>query len=93
MRSPYDIIRTARITEKGTTLNQLGQYLFEVDRKATKQEIKGAVETIFKKKVVRVNTIQVKGKFKRSRTGHPGRQAHMKKAIITLKPGEKLDLV
>lgn len=93
MRSPYDIIQTARITEKGTSLNEIGQYLFMVDRKATKIEIKQAVETIFKKKVVRVNTIQVKGKFKKARTGHPGRQNHTKKAIVTLKPGEKLELI
>ena len=93
MRNPFDIIKTARITEKGTTLNEKNQYVFAVDPKATKQEIRYAVETIFKKTVERVNTLQVKGKIKRSRQGIPGRKNNWKKAIITLKEGEKLDLV
>jgi large subunit ribosomal protein L23 len=91
MRNPYDIIKTARVTEKGTLLAEKNQYLFEVDTKATKQEIREAIEKIFKKSVTRVNTLRVKGKAKRARVGRPGRTAQWKKAIVTLKEGEKLD--
>jgi large subunit ribosomal protein L23 len=94
MRNPYDIVRTARITEKATGLKEkLNQYVFEVDRVATKIEIAHAVESIFKKKVVRVNTINVRGKAKRLRTAHYGRTNHWKKAIVTLAPGEAIELV
>lgn len=92
MRNAFDIIKTARITEKGTALNEKGQYVFEVDKKATKQEIREAVKAIFKKTVVAVRTMNVRGKFKKTRYGM-GRQASWKKAIITLKEGEKIDLV
>ncbi|MFH1067025.1 MAG: 50S ribosomal protein L23 [bacterium] len=94
MRDPFHIIRTARITEKATSLGEKhNQYIFEVDQKATKLEIRAAITEVFKKTVVRVNTMRVKGKPKRSRTGKPGRQVHWKKAIVTLKQGEKLELV
>ncbi|MEM9399298.1 MAG: 50S ribosomal protein L23 [Verrucomicrobiota bacterium] len=94
MRNPYDIIKTARITEKATALTERhNQYVLVVDRKATKQEISFAVEKIFKKNVERVNTMQVRGKKKRERTANFGRTNHWKKAIITLKEGESLDLV
>jgi len=94
MRNPYDIIRTARLTEKGTRLTEEhNQYVFEVDTQATKIEIKQAVEAIFKKKVARVNTMRVLGKARRLRTAAAGRTNHWKKAVVTLKEGEKLDLV
>lgn len=94
MRNPYDIIRTARLTEKSARLTEaLNQYVFEVDPKATKIEIAHAVETIFKKKVQRVNTSRVTGKSRRLRTAAAGRTNHWKKAVVTLKDGEKLDLV
>ena len=94
MRNPYDIIRTARITEKSTGLTEeTNSYVFEVDPGATKLEISKAVQTIFKKKVARVNTMNVRGKKKRLRTAHYGRTPHWKKAIVTLKEGETIDLV
>lgn len=94
MRNPYDIIRTARLTEKSARLTEaFNQYVFEVDPKATKIEIAHAVETIFKKKVQRVNTSRVTGKSRRLRTAAAGRTNHWKKAVVTLKDGEKLDLV
>jgi large subunit ribosomal protein L23 len=94
MRNPYDIIRTARLTEKGTRLAEtLNQYVFEVDTKATKIEIAHAVEVIFKKKVERVNTARMHGKLRRQRTAAAGRTNHWKKAVVTLKQGDKLDLV
>jgi large subunit ribosomal protein L23 len=92
MRDPFDIIKTARITEKGTALGEKGRYVFEVDRKATKQEIRQAAEKLFKKKIIAVRTMNVRGKLKNTRYGK-GRQMSWKKAIITLKEGEKLELV
>lgn len=94
MRDPHSIIQSTRISEKGTALAEdRNQYIFEVDRDATKQEIRYAVEQIFKKTVTSVNTLNVKAKPKRLRWNQPGKKAGWKKAIITLKEGEKLDLV
>ncbi len=94
MKNPYDIIRTARLTEKGTRLSEAhNQYIFEVAPQATKVDIKRAVEAIFKKKVDRVNTMRVQGKKKRLRTQNYGLTNSWKKAVITLKEGETLDLV
>lgn len=94
MRNPYDIIRTARLTEKSARLAESqNQYVFEVDPKANKIEIAHAVETIFKKKVQSVNTARVSGKLRRQRTAAAGRTNHWKKAYVTLQDGEKLDLV
>ena len=94
MRDPYDIIKTPRITEKGTALAEKGnQYVFEVARNATKIEIKHAVQRIFSKTVVSVNTLNVRGKLKRTRLGKLTTTSAKKKAIVTLKAGEKLELV
>jgi large subunit ribosomal protein L23 len=93
MRDPYDIIKTARVTEKATALGEHSKYVFEVDSNATKQEIKFAVQRIFKKNVVSVNTMNIGGKAKRTRLGKMTRTSDMKKAIVTLKSGEKLEFV
>jgi len=94
MRDPYDIIKTPRITEKGTALAEKGnQYVFEVARNATKIEIKHAVQRIFSKTVISVNTLNVRGKLKRTRLGKLTTTSAKKKAIVTLKAGEKLELV
>ncbi|HSI82215.1 MAG: 50S ribosomal protein L23 [Candidatus Methylacidiphilales bacterium] len=93
MRDPFFIIKTPRITEKATSLSALNQYVFRVALDATKIEIKHAVKTIFKKEVKGVNTMRVEGKKKRSRTIHAGKTSDWKKAIVTLKDGEKIDFV
>jgi large subunit ribosomal protein L23 len=93
MRDPFDILKHPRITEKATALAEKSQYVFKVVPDATKQEIKYAVEQIFKKKVARVNTLNVTGKKKRERTASFGKRPDWKKAIVTLKEGEKIDLV
>ena len=94
MKEPFDIIRTIRLTEKSTVLTDKGnKYVFEVNPAANKLEIKAAVESLFQKKVVSVNTANYAGKKKRERRADFGRRAHWKKAIVTLKEGEKLDLV
>ena len=94
MKNPYSIIETVRITEKATGLSEKhNQYVFKVDLKATKQDIRQAVETIFKKDVEKVNTLRVTGKKKRERTAAFGKRPNWKKAIVTLKKGQSIDLV
>ncbi len=87
----YDTILSPVITEKTTILSENNQVVFEVPVTATKPEIKNAVETLFNVSVTAVNTIKVKGKSKRFR-GIPGRRNDIKKAIITLKSGDEIDI-
>lgn len=68
------------------------QYTVVADRRANKIEIRKAIEELFKVKVVRVNTSNVRGKARRQSTKHAGREANWKKATITLKKGEKINL-
>ena len=92
MKDPRSIVRKALITEKGTTLRELGnQYHFEVARDANKIEIKRAVEAIFSVKVDHVRTMQVHGKVKRQ-GAHSGRRSDWKKAVVTLQPEQKIEL-
>jgi large subunit ribosomal protein L23 len=93
MNEPYDIIKTASLTEKSTLLSEkLNKYVFRVSPRANKIQIKNAIERLFQKKVVDVNTCNYSGKWTRVR-GPLGRKANWKKAIVTLKEGEKIDLV
>jgi len=91
MENPHAIIRRPLITEKSTAQKEANNKLaFEVDRRANKIEIKNAVEKVFKVQVVDVRTINYFGK--RKRLGRPaGRRPHWKKAIVTLKPGQKVE--
>jgi large subunit ribosomal protein L23 len=90
----YDIIETASLTEKATLLSEKqNKYVFRVRPSANKIQIKRAVEHLFQKQVVDVNTCNYAGKKKRERRADYGRKAHWKKAIVTLKEGEKIDLV
>jgi large subunit ribosomal protein L23 len=94
MNEPYDIIETVRLTEKATLLGEThNKYVFRVSPRATKIQIKHAIEKLFKKHVIGVNTCNYAGKKKRERTASYGRKPHWKKAIVTLKEGEKIDLV
>ncbi len=94
MNEPYDIIQTASLTEKASLLTEKhNKYVFRVSPRANKIEIKKAIETLFQKKVLSVNTCNYAGKKKRERTQNYGRKAHWKKAIVTLKEGEKIELV
>lgn len=93
MNESFDIIESIRLTEKGTLLSEkLNKYVFRVKPNANKLQIKQAIEKLFGKKVVAVNTSNYAGKQKRSRTGGMGRKAHWKKAIVTLKEGDRIDL-
>jgi large subunit ribosomal protein L23 len=92
MKDPRSIVRRALITEKGTTLREKqNQYHFEVARDANKIEIKRAIETIFSVKVGSVRTQQLRGKLKRQGRSS-GRRSDWKKAIVTLKPDQKIEL-
>jgi len=94
MNEVHDHIQTVILTEKATLLSEkLNKYVFRVTPAANKLQIKRAIEVIFKKKVVSVNTANYAGKKKRERKADFGRRPHWKKAIVTLKAGEKLDLV
>ena len=89
----YEVIKTVRITEKGTRQSDsLNQYTVVADRRANKIQIRQAVEELFKVKVVRVNTLNVRGKLRRQRTAAEGRTNTWKKAIVTLKDGDKISL-
>lgn len=87
----YDSILSPIITEKTTILSENNQVVFEVPVSATKPEIKEAVEALFNVSVTAVNTIKVKGKTKRFR-GIAGRRKDIKKAIVTLKDGDEIDI-
>ncbi len=87
----YEVLRHPLITEKNTLLQSQGKYAFEVDREANKQQVKQAVEVVFKVKVAKVNMMTVPGKQHRV-----GRRQVLspswKKAIVTLKSGDKIEL-
>jgi large subunit ribosomal protein L23 len=95
MTSVYDILRKPIITEKSNyQAGDLNQYVFEVSMDATKQMVKDAVETVFDVNVARVNIINVPAKRSRrwrNRRVKVRRSAY-KKAIITLEPGESIDV-
>jgi large subunit ribosomal protein L23 len=78
------------ISEKSYSQVEKGKYVFEVDRRATKIDIRRAVEEIFKVNVIDVNTIVVKGKLKRMGRSS-GYRPDRKKAIVTLKSGDKIE--
>jgi len=89
----FEIIKTARLTEKGTRQGEkLNQYTVVADRRATKPQIRQAVEELFKVKVIKINTLNVRGKARRQRTTQAGRAPDWKKAIVKLKKGDKIAL-
>jgi large subunit ribosomal protein L23 len=90
-RSAYDVILSPVITEKSTLVSEVNQVIFKVASRATKPEIKAAVESLFKVKVKAVNTLVRKGKLKTFR-GHRALQSDHKKAIVTLVEGHTIDL-
>jgi large subunit ribosomal protein L23 len=87
----YDVIVSPSITEKSTMASEQNQVIFNVAKKATKPEIKAAIEALFSVKVMAVNTLVRKGKIKRFR-GTVGRQSDVKKAIVTLADGQSIDV-
>ena len=93
MKSVYSIIKKPLFTEKGNALKESeNKILVEVERDSNKLEIKKAVEEIFKVKVEKVATVKVHGKWKRYGK-FIGKRPDRKKAVVTLKQGEKLDFI
>ena len=91
MPSPYDTLIAPLITEKATLLSEQNKVVFKAPLTATKDEIKAAVEKLFKVKVVSVNTIRQKGKAKVFK-GIRGKRSDIKKAIVTLRDGDTIDV-
>ena len=87
----YDTIVAPVITEKATIASENNQFVFRVARNATKPQIKAAIEKLFDVKVVGVNTLVRKGKTKAFR-GVRGRQQDVKKAVVTLADGYRIDV-
>jgi large subunit ribosomal protein L23 len=87
----YDVIVAPQITEKATLLSENNAVVFKVANDATKPEIKAAVEALFDVTVTGVNTIVQKGKTKKWK-GAPYTRSDVKKAIVTLKDGQSIDV-
>lgn len=92
MKDIFQVIETIQLSEKATLLGETNnEYVFKVDRRANKLEIKQAVEKLFGKKVADVRTANYRGKKKRERRADFGRTKHWKKAFVRLKEGETID--
>lgn len=93
--NPYYIIKGPMITEESTIQRDAkGHYTFKVDPKANKSQIRTAIEQMFNVKVTSVNTINYEGKLSGRRgRGVPGRRPNWKKAIVTLRKGDMIELV
>jgi large subunit ribosomal protein L23 len=91
LNKAYQVVLNPLITEKATQMSEFNKMVFSVPLTASKFDIKLAIEKIFSVKVMSVNTILLKGKVKRFK-GILGRRANTKKAIITLAPGNTIDL-
>ena len=87
----YDVIVAPHITEKSTLLSEHNAVVFKVADRATKPEIKAAVEALFSVTVLGVNTLTQKGKTKRWK-GKPYKRSDVKKAIVTLATGQSIDV-
>lgn len=91
MRTSYDVIIGMLRTEKGTGMLPQNKYVFKVDPRSNKVEIRKAVEELYKVKVKSVNVINVRGKMRRVRF-REGMTSSWKKAIVTLKPEFKIEV-
>jgi large subunit ribosomal protein L23 len=87
----FEVLRRPLVTEKNTFLQTQGKYVFEIDRDANKEQVKQAVEKAFKVSVTAVNIITVRGRERR--VGRRMVSASLwKKAVVTLKPGDKIQI-
>ena len=91
-RDAYTVIKRPLITEKSMDATSMSKYVFEVDIKANKVEIAKAIEEMFSVDVKKVNTLRVKGKAKRVNSRVPGKTADRKKAYVTLKEGQSIEI-
>lgn len=90
MRESHQIVRRPVVTEKGTALKEQNKYLFEVDRRANKVQIRQAIEALFHVKVAAVHTVAMRGRIKRLGR-FVGRTSDWKKAIVTLREGHSIE--
>lgn len=86
----YDVIVRPVVTEKSTAAAEQNKVVFAIAPKATKNDVKAAVEAIFKVTVTKVNTVNVEGKMKKFR-GRDGQRSDLRKAIVTLAAGQSID--
>ena len=86
-----DTIISPKVTEKATSLSEFNKIVFKVNKKANKDSIKRSIEKIFKVNVIKINTINLKGKTKLVRNKKVNKPGY-KKAIVTLKKGQSIDL-
>ena len=86
-----DVIISPTITEKATSLSEFNKIVFKVHQGANKKAIKKSIEKIFRVNVIKINTINLKGKTKIVR-GRKSKKPNYKKAIVTLKKGQSIDL-
>ena len=86
-----DTIISPNITEKSTSLSEFNKVVFKVNKNANKKSIKRSIEKIFKVNVVKINTVNIKGKMKMVRNKKAFKSGY-KKAIVTLKKGQSIDL-
>ncbi len=94
MRNPWEVIKKPLVTEKSMAKQQKSVYTFIVDPRATKPEVRNAVEKAFNVKVLEVRTVNVKGKLKRMKNMLlEGRRKDWKKVYVTLKEGFRLDII
>jgi len=89
--NPYEIIKRRLITEKGSLMEPDRKYVFEVDKRANKIQIRQAIEKIYNVKVKSVSTVKIASKPRRLRWWQPGKTSSSKKAIVTLKEGYKIE--
>lgn len=89
----YGLIEKPLVTEKSTVLQDIrNQYAFKVRKDANKSEVRKAVETLFEVQVAKVRILNMPGKFRR-RFGRPARTAGWKKALVTLREGQRIEIV
>jgi large subunit ribosomal protein L23 len=88
----YEIVRRPLVTEKSTTMQSMrNQFTFEVASSSNKVEVRKAIETLFSVKVLKVNMVSVSGKARRM-FGRPGETKPWKKAVVTLRKGDSIDI-
>ncbi|KJS85053.1 MAG: 50S ribosomal protein L23 [Peptococcaceae bacterium BICA1-8] len=92
MKNARDIVIKPIVSERSVACMEQNKYTFRVALKANKIDIKSAIEEIFKVKVLDVRTMVVKGKVKRMGR-HEGKRPNWKKAIVTLKEGDKIEVI
>lgn len=90
--TPYDVIIRPVITEKSMAASERGKYTFKVNPRATKVDVRRAVERIYGVRVVKVNAMNVRGKPRRQLRFHSGHTPRWKKAIVTLAEGQTIEL-